>query len=318
MAGSHSLERFINEVARDVTDPQTGVSVWQRAQARQIENSSPTESQRIRSRSDLRISALGSGSDYTPFLQHLGIASLNLGFGGENSGGSYHSIFDSFDHYSRFGDPGFEYGVKLAETAGRAVLRLADADVLPFDYQSLADTISTYVQEVSDLADRLRSETAEHNRRVAAATARLAADPRKTFVAPQAKDRVPHGNFAPLRNALERLEMSASQYRGVLKKATSEGFSLGASELERLNTVLMHSEAGLTRAEGLPGRSWYIHYVYAPGFYTGYGVKTLPAVRETIEQREWHEIDSRILATAAVFEELASEIDQASKILSRK
>ena len=318
MAGSHSLERFINEVARDVTDPQTGVSVWQRAQARQIENSSPAESRRIRSRSDLRISALGSGSDYTPFLQHLGIASLNLGFGGENGGGSYHSIFDSFDHYSRFGDPGFEYGVKLAETAGRAVLRLADADVLPFDYQSLADTINTYVQEVSALADRLRSETAEHNRRVAAATARLAADPRKTFVAPQAKDRVPHVNFAPLRNALDRLEMSASQYRGALKKATSEGFSLGASELERLNTVLMHSEAGLTRAEGLPGRPWYIHYVYAPGFYTGYGVKTLPAVRETIEQREWNEMDSRIRATAAVFEELASEIDQASRILSRK
>ena len=285
--------------------------------ARQIENSSPAESQRIRSRSDLRISALGSGSDYTPFLQHLGIASLNLGFGGENSGGSYHSIFDSFDHYSRFGDPGFEYGVKLAETAGRAVLRLADADVLPFDYQSLADTIGTYVEEVSDLADHLRSETEEHNRRVAAATARLASDPRKNFVAPQAKDRVPHVNFAPLRNALDRLDRSAAQYREALTKATAEGFALSASEVERLNTVLMHTEAGLTRAEGLPGRSWYIHYVYAPGFYTGYGVKTLPAVRETIEQREWHEIDSRIRATAAVFEELASEIDQASRILAR-
>ncbi|MGH9792413.1 MAG: M28 family peptidase, partial [Candidatus Acidiferrales bacterium] len=103
MAGSHTLEKFINAVARDVRDPQTGVSVWQRERAQRIVEGNAEARKEVRQSSDLRISALGSGSDYTPFLQHLGIASLNLGYGGEDGGGSYHSIYDSFDHYTRFG-----------------------------------------------------------------------------------------------------------------------------------------------------------------------------------------------------------------------
>ncbi|HEX8638941.1 MAG TPA: M28 family peptidase, partial [Pyrinomonadaceae bacterium] len=118
IGGSHTLEKFINETARDIPDPQTKMTVWERTRAQQIVNGSANSRRETMERADLRIAALGSGSDYTPFLQHLGIASLNIGFGGEDGGGSYHSVYDSFDHFTRFGDPNFDYGVALAEVCG--------------------------------------------------------------------------------------------------------------------------------------------------------------------------------------------------------
>ena len=176
--GSHSLEPFINQVARDVPDPQmTSMSVQERARARVIVRGSADDSKEARTRTDLRIDALGSGSDYTPFLQHLGVASLNIGFSGEDNGGSYHSIFDSIDHYNRFGDPGYAYGVALAKAGGRAMLRLANADVLPFQFAPLAETIDRYLKEVTKLASDLRDQTAETNRRIKDGTLKAVADP---------------------------------------------------------------------------------------------------------------------------------------------
>ncbi len=222
--GSHSLEPFINQVARDVPDPQmTSMSVQERARARVIVRGSADDSKEARTRTDLRIDALGSGSDYTPFLQHLGVASLNIGFGGEDNGGSYHSIYDSIDHYNRFGDPGYAYGVALAKAGGRAMLRLANADVLPFQFAPLAETIDRYLKEVTKLASDLRDQTAETNRRIKDGTLKAVADPKETYVTPAPKEPVPFLNFTDLQNALDRLQQQARAYDEAQRKVIAGG-----------------------------------------------------------------------------------------------
>jgi len=315
MSGSHTLERFINQVARDVTDPETGVSVWQRAQARRIAEGNAEARREARERADLRIDALGSGSDYTPFLQHLGIASLNLGFGGESGGGSYHSIFDSFDHYTRFIDPGFSYGVALAQTTGRATLRLANADYLPFEFTNFADTVARYQAQLTKLVTRMRRETEEQNRELAENALQLAADPKETYVVPEKKAPVPFLNFAPLENAVAQLQKSAKDYDAALRAATSGGGELAAGKQKELDAVLMHAERSLTRAEGLPRRPWFQHFIYAPGFYTGYGVKTIPGVREAIEERKWEEANEQIQIAASVLRSFVEQIGRAATAL---
>jgi len=312
MSGSHTLEKFINAVARDVTDPQTGVSAWQRAFARRIVEGDDKARKAARESRDLRISALGSGSDYTPFLQHLGIASLNLGYGGEDGGGSYHSIFDSFDHYTRFADPGFDYGLALAQTTGRATLRLASADYLPFEFTAFADTVARYQGEVKELLDKTRAETDETNRQIEEGLLKASADPKETYVVPEKKEPVPALNFAPLENAVARLKRSAADFDAAMKAATTGGQSLSMQKALALDTVLLKAERALTRSEGLPRRAWFKHHIYAPGFYTGYGVKTLPGVREAIEQRNWSEAEEQIALLAGVLHRFANEVERAA------
>jgi N-acetylated-alpha-linked acidic dipeptidase len=309
--GSHTLEHFVNEVARDVTDPEKKISVLERMRAVAISQAAPGDRAELRDRADMRIGALGSGSDFTPFLQHLGVASLNVGFGGEDDGGSYHSIYDSFDHYTRFVDPTFEYGVTLAKVAGRITLRLANADLLPLDPSTLVETVGRYSREVRQLETTTRERTEERNRMIADGTYAAVFDPTKPYAVPAAEDAVPHLNFAPLDNATDRLEESARAYRA----ARSGGRTLSPEAEARLDRVLMGLEHALTRTEGLPRRPWYVHQVYAPGFYTGYGVKTLPGVREAIEQRQWREADEQIAALARTLEAYAAEIDRATAIL---
>jgi N-acetylated-alpha-linked acidic dipeptidase len=313
MAGSHSLEKFVNEVARDVPDPQKGVSVFERLRARRIVRDSAEDAKEARERADLRIGALGSGSDYTPFLQHLGIASLNIGFGGEDSGGSYHSIYDSFAHYTRFGDPDFSYGVALAKVGGRTVLRLADADVLPFEFGGAADTVRRYVDEVVKLADEMRTKTEEQNRRLADKTEEIAADPHEPFVAPPRRDPVPYINLAPLRNALATVEDRARAYQRA-REARDAAIPVDAQK--ELDRALIATERALTREQGLPGRPWFRHQVYAPGYYTGYGVKTLPAVREALEQRQWSLAEQQAPVVAAALTAYAEAIARAAAILA--
>ncbi len=316
MSGSHTLEQFINQVAREVADPQTKVSVAERLRARRIaygDDDEPQERKEVRDRADLRIGALGSGSDYTPFLQHLGIASLNIGFGGEDGNGIYHSIYDSFAHYTRFNDPTFEYGIALAKLGGRTMLRLAEADVLPFEFTDFADTLGRYVKEVSKLADDLREKTEEDNLLARDKTLILAADPRETFVAPRAKEAVPFVNFAPLQNALSRVQESARTFDRARAALLDRPPSPEAQRA--VNELLMHAEQALTRAEGLPGRPWFRHHVYAPGYYTGYGVKTLPGVREALEQRDWKAAEEQAVIAARILEGLAAQVDRASLLL---
>lgn len=313
--GSHTLEKFVNQVARDVVDPQKKISVAERARALRIVRGSPEDRKEARDRSDLRLFALGSGSDYTPFLQHLGIASLHIGYGGEDGGGSYHSIYDSFDHYTRFGDSNFEYGVALAQTAGRLVLRLADQDVLPFEFMNCTETIAKYAKEVMKLADDMREETEELNRRLTDKTLEAVADPKETYVAPKPQAPVPYLNFSPLQNAVAKAQQSARSYDRAMNGLMANGKSLTAEKQKALNTILMNIERALTSSAGLPRRPWFTHQIYAPGFYTGYGVKTLPAVREAIEQRNWDEAEAQIVVVAQTLERFANEIERATAVL---
>ncbi len=312
IGGSHSLEPFINQVARDVVDPEKKVSVFERARARQIVRGTAEEAKEARARTDLRIEALGSGSDYTPFLQHLGIASLNIGFGGEGVGGSYHSIFDSFDHYTRFIDPDFAYGVALVQTGTRAVLRMADADVVPMEFGAFSDTVSRYVKEVTKLTDDMREETAETNRRLRDHTMQEVADPKEAYVAPAPKDPVPYLNLSPLQNALARLQEKAKAYDDTYQKTGGAP----ASSQQALDTMLIQSERLLITDQGLPRRPWFKHAIYAPGFYTGYGVKTLPGVREAIEERQWKEAEQQAVTIGEALDKLSAQLQRATDLLS--
>src|SRR5215471_20113601 len=210
MEGSHVLEHFINDVARDIQDPESHMTVWTRAQAHAIEQAKPEEKEKIRKRADLRIGALGSGSDFTPFLQHLGIPTLNIGFGGEDTSGIYHSIYDDFYFFTHFLDTDFVYGRTLAQTAGTAIIRLADADILPFQYANLADTVRTYDEELQLLAKKKREEVTERNREIADGVYADVNDPRHPRVAPKAEPVPPAIDFTPLSRAIEVLTRRAA------------------------------------------------------------------------------------------------------------
>lgn len=309
IGGSHTLEKFINEVGKDIPDPQTKMTVWERTRANQIVNGGASARKEAMERPDLRISPLGSGSDYTPFLQHLGIASLNIGFGGEDGGGSYHSIYDSFDHYQRFGDPGNVYGVALAKVCGHATLRLANAETLPFEFTNFAETVNGYASEVTRLADTMRDETKAMNQIIANGMLKAVQDPKETYIVPKTREDVPFLNFAPLQNAVAKLAESARTFQ-----AAAKGRQISTAKQAELDRLLFMSERSLTRTQGLPRRDWFRHQIYAPGFYTGYGVKTLPGIREAIEQRNWSEAEEQIRLAAATIERFAAEIDKATAI----
>jgi N-acetylated-alpha-linked acidic dipeptidase len=312
--GSHTLEKFLGQVAEDVTDPEKKISAAARLRAAFAlfpDDGDPDN----RGAKELVLDALGSGSDYTAFLDHLGIAALDIGYGGEEQYGQYHSIYDSFDHYTRFMDPKFEYGVALAETTGRVVLRLAGAETLPFEFTHFADTVGRYVKQVKELADKMRKETAEKNCKIEDKAYQAFFDPNEPWVTPKPQEPVPHLNFAPLENALARLQKSAHDYQQAMDAASAGGTQPPAAAGRALNAVLMKSERALAGGQGLPRRPWFQHLIYAPGFYTGYGVKTLPAVREAIEQRKWAEAEEQVVATAKVIEAFAAEVDRATAIL---
>ncbi|MBZ5702780.1 MAG: M28 family metallopeptidase [Acidobacteriia bacterium] len=318
MLGSHTLEQFLNGIARDVQDPETRLSVWKRRQLHDIATAhSAEEKQELRQRADLRIEALGSGSDYTAFLQHLGVASLNIGFDGEDEGGIYHSIYDDFYWYTHFSDTDFVYGRALAQTGGSAVLRLADAELLPFEFGDFADTMQTYVKELKQLAQRMRDDIRERNLQLEEGVFSAASDPRHPSVPPAAEAVPPFLNFAPLDNAAEALTRSAADYRRAYARANENGgAALASASLGEVNRLLIASERRLTVPEGLPNRSWFKHQIYAPGFYTGYGVKTMPAVREAIELKQWQQAGQAIGVVARVLEDEAALISAAAAKLA--
>src|SRR5260221_7273789 len=302
--GSHSLEKFINEVARDIQDPETKLSIWKRRQLGQIRfGDEPSDREEARTRADLRIGAMGSGSDYGAFLQHDGIAALNLGFGGEDGGGIYHSIYDDFYWYTHFSDSDFVYGRALAQTAGTAIMRMADADLLPFEYGDFSETIQTYVKELKTLAQKSREEIIERNRELEEGVFAAMTDPKVKSGPPKKEAGPPFLNFAPLDNATDSLSRASAEYRQALERATANGgAAIAKASLAEVNAALMESEHKLTLEEGLPGRPWFKHFVDAPGQYTGDEAKTLPVVREAIEQKQWKEADAGMVVTARVLE----------------
>ena len=320
--GSHTLERFINGVARDVEDPETKLPVWKRLQlwriANPAANGTAADRQEPRQRADLRIGALGSGSDYTVFLDHLGIASLNLGYGGEDGGGIYHSIYDDFYWYTHFSDTDFAYGRALAQTAGTAVMRLADAELLPYDFDDFTDTIRRYIEEISRLALEKREQTVERNRQIDEGLFAATEDPREKTVPPPREAVPPFLNFAPLENGLAALEGATGLYDQALARAAENGgAALAGAALRDANARLIAVERALTLDDGLPNRPWFKNQIYAPGLYTGYGVKTLPAVREAIEQKQWKLADQQIVRVGKVLENAGEAIQGATAELTR-
>jgi len=320
--GSHTLEALVNTVERDVPDPETGLSVWKRAQLRRIGKGTAEERAEARQRRDLRIGALGSGSDYTPFLQHVGIASLNLGFSDDATayGGVYHSIYDDFTWASRFGDTSFVYGRALSQVMGTAVMRLADAEVLPYQFTALADNVGKYLGEVKKLLADRQDQAKERNRELAESVFVALTDPQAPEKAPPPAEVPPFVNFAPLENGLAALDRSARHYDTLLVRwaGQSEGpSSPSAAVLADLNAKLIRTERELTLQDGLPGRPWFRHQIYAPGFYTGYGVKTLPGVREAIEENRWAEAEQQVARVGGVLQAEAKAIDEAAAALER-
>jgi N-acetylated-alpha-linked acidic dipeptidase len=312
--GSHSLEKFVNAVARDVEDPEAHVSVWKRLQARTIDRGSTDARAEARSRKDLRIDALGSGSDYTPFLQHAGVPALSFGFSGLDTDGIYHSIYDSFYHYTTFHDPDFIYGRTLAQTVGTAIVRLADADLLPFEFTNVADTVRLYLKELQALLKARQDNVRDRNLRIEEGVYAAIDDPRRPLVAPKPETVPPALNFAPLENAATALAEAAERYRKVVESARA---SLAARPevVKRVNARLIQSERQLTDAAGLKNRQWFRHLLYAPGFYTGYAVKTVPGVRESIEQKWYSESDGEIARAAAAIDRLTALVTAAARDL---
>ena len=317
--GSHSLENFINGVVKDVDDPETHMPVWKRARlAAQVRSAGGGRGgegggearAEDRMRTDTRIGALGSGSDYTAFIDHLGVPSMNLGYGGEDEGGGqYHSIYDDFYWYSHFQDTNFAYGKALAQTAGTAMMRMADADIIPYQFTDQAETVHGYVTEVKRLADTMRAQIKEVNTNLAEGAYKAAMDPKKPTVPPVHEALTPYFNFAPLDQASDDLTAAAADYEKAFAAHAAGGNSA-------VDPELIKAEHALTDEKGLPHREWFKDMIYAPGFYTGYGVKTLPAVREAIEQKDYAIVDSEIARTSEAIEREVAVLKQATKILS--
>jgi N-acetylated-alpha-linked acidic dipeptidase len=326
VGGSHSLQKLVNDVAGGVRDPETSVTIQARLRAKLmadgygkgISDEARSEAKQAAAGGDLRIAALGSGSDFTPFLQHLGITTLDMSYSGEGeTDGVYHSNYDSFDHYVRFGDPGFVYGVVEAETVGHLILRVVDADVLPMQFTGFSDAVQEYVDEVHALADQKRQSAAELGELLDQNVFALAADPARALLPPERDAQVPYFDFAPLDNVVVRLKKSTAAYDGQYARLVSGELTLTTAQRNELNGMLRAIEGKLTSPQGLPGRDWFKHLIYAPGLYTGYGVKTLPAVREAIEQSHWDEANQYTVVTAAALSAYCDQVEAATAILTR-
>ena len=313
--GSHALEPLVNAVAKEIEDPDTKGSVWKRMQARAIAGGPAAQRNEARTRSDLRISALGSGSDYSAFLQHAGVPTLNLSFAGlDDSEGIYHSIYDDYYHFTKFLDTDFVYGRALAQTVGSLVIRLADASVLPFEFTSLADTVQTYVSDLEAQLKNRQTEVKELNQQIEEGVFTAIADPRRQTTAPVVESVPPSINFAPLDNAASALSQAADRYKKSLDAARSR---LTPDQIRAINKGLIQSERHLTDTGGLPRRPWYRHMLYAPGFYTGYGVKTMPGVREALEQKNYAEAEREIVRVAEALTREAQLIDGLTQALEQ-
>jgi N-acetylated-alpha-linked acidic dipeptidase len=312
--GSPSLGRLVSEVARDIEDPETRMNVWRRAHARSIASASSADKRaEARKRADLPIGALGSGSDYATFYDHVGVASLNLEFGGEDDGGVYHSIYDSFHWFTTFSDTAFVYERALAGTTGTLVMRLADAELLPFEFTRLAERVSRDLGEVQDLLKVTRDTIEERNRQIAEGTLVAVDDPRRPTVMPRAEAVPPDLNFAPVQNGLRRLTSAADRYEAAVSAASdSGGAALGGAGIAEVNGMLLQTERLLAPPEGLPRRPWYHHLLSAPGWYTGYAPKTLPGIREAIEGKRWQEAEQQAVVLGRALEQEAELLERAA------
>lgn len=324
--GSHSMQHLVNSAAADVTDPEKGVSVQERLRAlMRVAGAAPhakpeakRDAEIAAKGGDLAIGALGSGSDYSAFLEHLGIASVNIGFGGEDDNdGIYHSRYDSFDHFDRFGDPGFKYEVALAQVAGRIVLRMADAQLLPMRFGDFSTTLDHYLEQLHKIADDARAAARDQHALLEANAYLMVSDPTRPVAPPQRLSDVPAIDFASLDAATKALHASAQAFDAAYAARAAGGFALSSRQAAQINALMGRMEQALTDAQGLPGREWFKHMIYAPGLLTGYGVKTVPGVREALEARDWQGANKYAAVTAKVLDGYRSELDILTALLSK-
>ena len=271
-SGSHALEQFVNEIAGDVADPFTGISLAETMTARRASGAGKSEAGPA-----IRLGPLGAGSDYVPFIDHLGVSSLNLAFGGDDVGGVYHSVYDSFQWYARFSDRDFLFGRTLSQVMAVALMRLADASVLPYEFGSLARTVRTYADEIQKQSGTL--------------------DLRNVYA------------------QIGRLEGNSHNYEEALASAGKRLGHASPAKIEKLNQTLFRSERTLLSATGLPGRQWYRHELYAPGLYTGYGAKTLPGIREAVEGSRWDEANQEAGRVVQALKALNIQVEEAVRLL---
>jgi len=324
--GSHSLQHLVNQVAAGVTDPETQGSVQQRQRAfldvhvaEKNANPMMKESAKLAGASgDIPIAPLGSGSDYSAFLEHLGIATLDLGFDGEsNQEGVYHSRYDDFEHFDRFGDPGFKYEVALAEVAGHIVMRTADAEVLPMRFGDFSSTLDRYVEQLHKQADSARKEAEAQHKLLDAGAYKLAADPLHPVGPPERLSDVPKIDFAPLDAAAKKLKESAQAYEKAYDAKAQKGLDIPAAQRAQVNQLMATMEQRLLDAQGLPGRPWFRNMVQAPGELTGYAPKTIPAVHEALDARDWSRADKYAAVTAGVLDNYRAQLDKLTTLLQK-
>jgi N-acetylated-alpha-linked acidic dipeptidase len=286
MGGSHSLEAFINGVARDIKDPRgSGGNLFDAKRARLVEQAPDDATRaRIKARPDIAMDALGSGSDYTAFLDFLQIATLDLSFGGDGGGGVYHSIYDSYYWFTHFSDGDFTYGAALSRVMSTVLLRLSDADVLPFGFAGTAGALQSYIDDIAKLQD---------------VSGKL--------------------DLSSLRSAVAKLSSAADSYEKAIAHLDriDKAGDHGRSELAALNQTLYQSERRFRYEAGLPKREWFKHLVYAPGFYTGYGVKTLPGIREGAEQKQWDEARSFVPIVTNAVNAFTADVNRATELLKK-
>ncbi|MGC2263177.1 MAG: transferrin receptor-like dimerization domain-containing protein [Candidatus Acidiferrales bacterium] len=313
--GSHSLESLVNSVADEIQDPEKGISVGKRRQLAMLARTeNPEERQKLESQKDFILGDLGSGSDYSAFIDHAGIASIDYGFGGEAGGGIYHSIYDDFYWYSHFDDPTEQYGRTLSQTAGTTIMRLADSDVPPLNFTGISDAVGRFVSELEKLDKTEINEIQWQNKENQDGIFAASTDPTKKFV-PPAMGEVPQPlDFSPLDGAVKNLKQAAGHYQSAFDKV-QEGTPASGASFQTVDQDLISSERALLYQEGLPGRPWYKHELVAPGIYTGYGVKTIPAVREAIEQKNWSQAADQITIVAGVLQKEADSINAAASAL---
>jgi N-acetylated-alpha-linked acidic dipeptidase len=314
--GTQDLEGVISAVSRDINDPEKNISVWQRAHLRAILKAKDADERgQIRKRNDLNVEALGDGSDYTAFQDHAGISALDIGFGAEDEGDQYHSIYDDFYWYTHFADTDFAYGRVLAQTAGTTMMRLADADLLPYEYTAQAEAIAKYETELEKLLKDKQDEFAERNLELQEGVFTATSDPHKTYVPPPSEIVPPFMNFAPMKNSIELLKKSADDYSKALAKFKSSGATISPQALDAVNADLLHISRLFLNEKGLPERPWFKNQIYAPGAYTGYGAKPIAAVREYMDEKKWQEADAQIPMVATVIENIAGGISKAASDL---
>ncbi|HEY6184310.1 MAG TPA: transferrin receptor-like dimerization domain-containing protein [Terriglobales bacterium] len=313
--GTQDLQTLVSDVAKDIQDPETKMTVFQRSHLSAIaEAKNDEERNDLHKRTDLVLGALGDGSDFTAFQDFAGISTLSIEFGGEDDGTQYHSIYDDFYWYTKFVDGDFIYGKALAQTAGTTMMRLADADLIPVDYSPQAEAIGKYEAELEKILKDKQEEFTERNLQLKEGVFTATSDPRRPILPPHVEEVPPYMNFAPMKNALEVLKKSAERYSKALSDWHSKGSpALSPQTVETINADLLKVPRLFLNEKGLPERPWFKNQIYAPGAYTGYGAKPIAAVREYMDEKKWKEADAQIPGVAKVIETAAGGINQAAE-----